>query len=75
MKIKDLIEILQEMNPEETVAFSLWSKEDVFEICECSEEEAYDILDNVEDGFDACEGMTWDSLMIVAEELGFELKD
>ena len=66
MQVKDLIEYLQQnYKPEDHVAYSLWSVNDIVDYAEerdikCSETQAKSILSKVNDKHDANIGINWD---------------
>jgi hypothetical protein len=73
MKVRELIKILQrDYKPDETVVYSLWSKEDVRGVIDdrfkVTDEECYAILEIFLDRQDCGEGLNWDTLKEAIED-------
>jgi len=64
-KVKDIIERLQTRDPEEEIAVSIWSADDVKGTAEnddiiLTDEQATEIIKSVDHYHDACVGINWD---------------
>jgi hypothetical protein len=65
-KVKDIIERLQTRDPEEEIAVSIWSADDVKNTSEndtniiLTDEQATAIIKEVDHYHDACVGINWD---------------
>lgn len=76
--IKELIDWLRDDDPYETIAYSIWRVEDVFEkaeemgIVSLSEEEAIEILNRIHLTMDASIGINWDVLDYYITEVWHE---
>lgn len=77
MKVKELIEHLKSYDPEQTVAYSLWSIDDVTTTLGemgldedfLTEDEKNEVLDYVEDHEDAQYGIAWINFEDAIKEL------
>ena len=74
MKIKDLIEKLQRLNPEETIAHSLWISSDVYETAkvlgyQLTEVEINTVLNDIERHEDAEHGINWATIEIAIDNI------
>lgn len=74
MKVKDLIQKLQAYDPNEEVAYSLWSREDVRSHCEdhgrgeITDKQCDEVLRRFENL--GCEvGQSWDSLDVIIDNV------
>ena len=74
MLVKDLIEKLQKMDENETVASALWTSTDVQGVAdnegvEITQEQINDVLEQVEDGDDSV-GINWESIRCAVQNIG-----
>lgn len=63
MLVKEALQKLQSMNPDETICMVLWQIDDVkSQSGHISDEDAAGVLDAMENNHDATLGITWDTI-------------
>lgn len=63
---------MEDFNPKRQIAL-VWSIEDVQSLASVSDNEAMSILEQVKHKHDASIGVSWDTISITAELMGFEV--
>jgi hypothetical protein len=77
MTITKLIEFLQERavyNPDQVIAWDLWQAEDVLSLYEATDEEAEEVIAEMNRRKDATMGLTWSVLEVIADSHGLTRK-
>ena len=74
MKVKEWIKVLRKLDPEETICVHYWQIGDVLLMAEEMEEkvtndEAQEILEEIEDNIDSEMGVSWDNIRSGIEDL------
>jgi hypothetical protein len=74
MKVKDWIKVLNKLDPEETICVHYWQIGDVLHMAEEMDEkvtndEAQEILEEIEDNIDSEMGVSWDNIRSGIEDL------
>jgi Ca2+-binding EF-hand superfamily protein len=74
MKVKECIKVLNKLDPEETICVHYWQIGDVLHMAEemdekVTNEEAQEILEEIEDNIDSEMGVSWTSIRVGIEDL------
>ena len=74
MKVKEWIKVLNKLDPEETICVHYWQIGDVLHMAEEMDEkvtndEAQEILEEIEDNIDSEMGVSWTTLRVNIEDL------
>jgi len=71
MLVKELIEQLGRMNPDETICNVMWQMADVQALdSTVSDDQAADVLEAVEHRHDCNDGISWDTLQFHIDSIG-----
>jgi Ca2+-binding EF-hand superfamily protein len=74
MKVKEWIKVLRKLDPEESICVHYWQIGDVLHMAEemgekVTNDEAQEILDEIEDNIDSEMGVSWDNIRSGIEDL------
>ena len=74
MKVKEWIKVLSKLDPEESICVHYWQIGDVLHMAEemnekVTNDEAQEILEEIEDNIDSEMGVSWTSIRVGIEDL------